>query len=392
MRLNFTRRADTQGFFLLVAVLFAWKIIFMWRGQSNIFYQDEANWVQNVSKKGFVANALTLDSGYPTPILRAGFWITIKFFSENPTAVHLVAALIASLCSASVILLLPFEVGFKRRISAALAIGIFPSFDLLLWFNLSYYFYIPTLIICMRFALRKRPTNLFDYVLLTLLITSSAKPQLLASLMLIFLVKSRDYSFARWVTQRLYLFVLTASMILIGRFQSDSLPIDLTLEKLAYLGSALFVIPLAILFPIVSIGLTGFLRFLQLDWLFLVTQIALLTTGVLALSKGLIMLKNSSSTKFFHSDALKYVLIASLPVYSSIFVFLNSGWSFDYIWNAACTICLFQRHFFSIFVLGVVFIAFAVKSSRKVDYILLGISVQLAILSLSAYHQLYSPV
>lgn len=392
MRLNFKSRLDANGFFLIVAVLFAWKIIFMWRGQFNIFYQDETNWVQNVSKKGFIANALTPDSGYPTPILRAGLWFIIKFFSENPMAVHLIAALIASICSASVILLVPFEVDFKRRIFAALAIGIFPSFDLLLWHNLSYYFYIPTLIISMRLVLRKNLINIFDYFLLTTLIISSAKPQLLASLLLIFLLKSQDYSIARWVTQRLYLFILTVSMILIGRFQGDSLPLDLTLEKLAYLGSAIFVIPLAILFPVVSIGLTGFLRFLQLDWLFLVTQIALLITGVLAFLKGLIMWKKTYLARFFNTDALKSLFIASLPVYLSIFIFPNSGWSFDYIWNSACTICLFQRHFFSIFVPGIIFLTLALKKSQKVDYMLLGISVQLAILSLSAYHQLYSPI
>ena len=377
-------------FYSVAIWIFIWKMFFMWRNSANQFYQDESGWADLAGNLDLFHYSMIPDSGYPTPILRIGFWILTRLVTNNALAVHAVGAVIASLCCASILKLSPKNIPTGVRVPIALALGSFASFDLLLWFNLSYYLFIPGLFIIEKFCLEYRNPNK-KYLYLTLLsILAVAKPQLIASFLLMLLLIFWQAGGKRIPVVFYFPILIIISFLVFGRLQSNSLPLSLDPKHILFALISVIVMPAVVLFPLYSIGITGFLRLKQLDDIFLIAQIV---NVILGASLVFTTLKKYLTSKIhFLPLPSRFITFSFIPVYLSLFIFPNSGWSFDFFWQNTCTVCLFQRHIFPVFSIALLISAYLQKNFRFGYFFIVSISAQFIFLSAMAYSYLYSPV
>ena len=137
-------------FYSTITLIFLYKTIMMWRSNIGTFFQGEETWLEGSENYSLLEYSQLKDSGYFTPILRITGWILFKVFGSSPTSLHLFSSFVASACCASIIILSPKNSKLFPKTISAFILGAFPSFDLLLYFNLSYYIFIPTLLLSLR--------------------------------------------------------------------------------------------------------------------------------------------------------------------------------------------------------------------------------------------------
>ena len=377
---------DERSYFLTAfSVISLWRATCLWRENINHFHQDEIAWYRDSTSHSFLEYVGMPDSGYPTPLLRAILWTASHAFNGNPTYIHILSVVIVALCCASVLLLR--DSSKKDLTVVAIALGCFPSFDLLLWHNLSYYGFIPLMVLFLNGMSRSR-TGYLIFVVMQFLIVFSCKPQLLvADLAVLFLLAAR-YFRQNYSLAFLYLAssILPFFLLMVGRQNSHSLHLQISPRGFVIGLMALAIAPIAITLPAIFVGLSGFLRIHSKTLLTTVLELTLVATQSVFLFP-----KRAHIKSIIDTQRKQIIFVSGVPLYISLFIFGNSTWGNDLFWRVQCTECLFQRHIYPLVVLFV-FSLLQVKNTflrKSLSYALL---IQVLALGFFAYSALYSSI
>ena len=191
--------------------------------------------------------------------------------------------MIVALCCTSVLLLRGFS---KRDLTvAAIALGCFPSSDLLLWHNLSYFGFIPLMVLFLNGISRSR-TGYSIIVGMQFLIIFSCKPQLLVVDLAVLFLLAAKYCRQNYSLALLHLAssILPLFLLIVGRQNSHSLQLQIGLREIVIGLTAFTIVPIALIVPAIFVGLSGFLRIYSQSLLISVLELTLvITEGVLSL-------------------------------------------------------------------------------------------------------------
>ena len=378
------------------ALIFSWRVFVLWHGQINhALWQDEISWMRNAQAGSLLENIQLRDSGYPVPFSRLILWILSNLSPGNAGLIHTYSAFVAAGSCASIIMILGKHYSSKLLALLALIIGFFPTFDLLLFHNLSYFVYIPTISYLLDRVLVHNFT-FFNGLITTLLICLCPKPQLLLSILvalfsILCVTRSRIALMVKNIALPCF---TTLFFFVLGRFDQSSIDLSITLRNMFQSLTALIYIPSAILFPWISIGASGFSRMIDSSYLWWTSSIILVASNILLLNR-IIGMNRIRLLGTLNGDRARHSLLIFLflaPIYFSLFVFPNSGWEGNYFWNATCTACLYQRHWLPTIFLFVLAGITLMHKSKVFFYLLVGTLVQVSTLAVIAYPYLYFPV
>lgn len=369
-------------FLTTFSVIALWRTVCFWRENINQFHQDEIVWHRDSTSHSFLEFIQLRDSGYPTPLLRAILWLVSRTLDGNPTYIHILAVVIAALCCTSVLMLK----GFSKRdlVFAAIAMGSFPSADLLLWHNLSYFGLIPIMVFFLNGFAQDKILD-WKIVVTQVLILFSSKPQLLiVYLMILFLLSAKQ---SRQKNSLVFLYlacsILPIYLLVVGRQNSNSLELQISSRAFLIGLIALMLVPIALTLPAVFVGFSGILRAYSQPLL-----VSLLELALVAVQSLYLFLKRDQVRLLFNSERKQIILLSAVPLYISLFIFGNSTWGNDLFWKIPCTECLLQRHIYPLMVLSV-FTFLQIRNSKSRVFLLCGLSVQYMALGTLAYPVLF---
>ncbi len=373
---------NSQRYFLITfLVISLWRVACLWRENINRFHQDEIAWYEDSTSRNFFEYIGMPDSGYPTPVLRAVLWIASQALNGNPTYIHILSVVIVALCCASLLILRGY--GKRDLAVAAIALGCFPSSDLLLWHNLSYFGFIPLMVVFLNGITRSRNYYL-SFMEMQILILFSCKPQLLVACLAILFLQVARYLSQKHSLAFLYLAssIIPFIMLIVGRQSSHSLQLQLGLREFVIASMALAIMPIAITLPAIFVGLSGFLRMNSQPLL-----INLLELTLVATQARFFFTKRTLIGSVIGSERKQITFVCAVPLYVSLFIFGNSTWGNDLFWRISCTECLFQRHIFPLILIT----ALSMMQSQNIltkNYLLFGLLVQFLALGIFAYSAL----
>jgi hypothetical protein len=373
-----TRLNGRSFFFTAFSVISFWRIACLWRENIDHFHQDEIVWDRDSSSSSLFQYIRILDSGYPTPLLRAILWVASRVLNGNPTYIHLLSVFIVALCCTSLLFLRGYN---KKNLAvAAVSLGCFPSFDLLLWHNLSYFGFIPLMVVFLNgFSLSRN--GYWSIFGMQILILFSCKPQLLAvDLALFFLLATRHFRQNNSLALlNVASSILPLSLLIVGRQNSSSLPLQVGIKELIIALAALAIVPIAITLPAIFVGLSGFLRMYSQSELISLLQITLVA------AQSLFFFSTKERIKsFIGSERRQIILVSAFPLYLSLFIFGNSTWGNDLFWRIPCTECLLQRHIFPLTLLATLAIL-EMRNNLFKKFLLFGLLGQFLALGFLAY-------
>lgn len=377
---SFLKKSISNNLFsyLLISFLIAfYRIIFMWRKPMSAFYADENNWYLDATNTGLLEYVTTLDAGYFVPVTRLIFWVITKITSTPELAIHFFSCLVSAFCASSILLFKSITLNNKTKVFISISLGIFQSFDLLLWININYYvFIVCVLVLIDRFISPSERVGKKKTFLLFLSICTLGKPQLIAccNLMLMTIV------FVRFTIKKSKLFnlkveivsiTLLGSLLIFSRINSEALELNLTFNSILLALTGLLKVPLSVLVPLPTIGLT------QLAKIFDNSMFTLYSNIVYIVASIWIYVKFQKIVRL--EKSLIYV-VSIIPIYLSLFVFRNTGWATDFFWQTPCVSCMSSRHIFPLYVLLILFIGQFLRSK----YVHL-VMIQLLLLNLIYY-------
>jgi hypothetical protein len=372
---------ERSYFLATFSVISLWRIACLWRENINQFHQDEIAWYRDSTTSNFFEYVGIPDSGYPTPLLRAILWIASRALNGNPTYIHILSAVIVALCCTSLLLLRGCS---KKDLTvAAIALGCFPSSDLLLWHNLSYYGFIPLMVVFLNGISRSR-TGYSTIVVMQILIIFSCKPQLLvANLAVLFLLAARHFR-QNHSLAFLYLAssILPLFFLIVGRQDLHSLHLQIGSREFIIGLAALTIVPIAITLPAIFVGISGFLRMYSQSVLIFLLELTLVATQSLFFYS-----KRTRIKSIIGSERKQITLVSAVPLYVSLFIFGNSTWGNDLFWQIRCTECLFQRHIFPLMVL-LIFTLLEIRGKFLRKALIFALLSQLLSLGVFAYSEL----
>jgi len=338
--------------YLIVSVFIAiYRLIFMWRISPFQFYADEKNWLEASQSHNLITNAFMPDAGYFVPLTRTIFWVVSKFSSSPEIVIHLTSCLLVGFCCSSLILFRDININIYKKIIIALCLGLYQSFDLLLWMNLNYYLFIVCCFILFnRLMMKKEIKSKSKNIFTILLMISLGKPQLSLSccflLIAIFFIKNFSIKSMRNWYFEICLFTSLIASILFSRLNSNHLELNLTSENFSYAIAGIFKIPLVLIVPMLAIGNTKIAGIVNNSNYELSSNILSIILSIILFS--LLYFKQPKNRSFF-----QFFSFGILPLYSSLFVFVNTGWANDYFWNNSCISCMSSRHLFPIYFLSI---------------------------------------
>ena len=350
------RKTSIFIIYILISVLIAmYRLIFMWRISIAEFYADEKNWAEVARSSNFITNAITPDAGYFVPLTRSVFWIVSKFSSTPEIVIHLVSCFIVGFCCSSLILFRNINIKIYTKIVIALCLGLYQSFDLLLWMNLNYYLFIVCCYIlfnhlAMKIEVNSKISNIFTL----LLMISLGKPQLSLSccflVIAILLIKGfRFESISKWYFEIGLLASLVTS-ILFSRLNSNHLDLSITFDNFSYALAGMFKIPIVLIFPILAIGNSK------------MSETFNKPNYDLSFAFSIIVYWLLYKNKLKKRESLQFLSFGIIPVYLSLFIFPNTGWANNYFWNNNCISCMSSRHVFPVYFLAVMILQLYSKS------------------------------
>lgn len=367
--------------FLIIFVLtFLFKLLFAWRSGITRGWQDESSWKMLAQTRGFFTTVIEFDAGYPTPLLRAFSFVITQISSSNFLLWHIcvltvISGSLASLAYCRII-------NIKSRYLLAGLVCSYPSFDLLLLHNLSYWTFIPLFILLANALYDKERLSKTPSAMIFGLIFLTAKPQLLAAVlvMLVFILRIHGRLQKSIAVAILSIWVLG----LLGRTSHNA--IDLSLDvpsiiNLVFTANAHFINVLIPIFVMVDYALSRFLNSSALIFLlfFLSNLISVLTlTRVRRYLRDL--------------TQIRAVFVSYLVSVGCLYFFPNSGWSQNNLMFSNVYTSLFSRHYLPIvFLAGLTLFLIFQENKRIKILILLAIIQNIALISI-LFNQLYSPI
>lgn len=371
---------STRKTFLSIFLLtFLTKLLFAWRTGIESGWQDETAWKRDALEKSFLETASSYDAGYPTPLLRMLSYFLAQTTTESYFFWHISVLVLMSFCVSSL--------SFSRLVSAkqALVIGgllaTYPSFDLLLLHNLSYWLFIPLFVIFTNFLDGFTKQNFQMILLVLFLLIATSKPQILLSVLVLcfYLMHQRK------MTKSLFfsVFVVLILMLTLGRLSQSSITLDFDLESLVNFPFSLSSHFINVSLPLLTLVVYASSRIVE----------GPVIPGFFVLSNLFIFWRYLSSKSKSLNFKLATAVFITFSTYTlSLYFFPNSGWSQDNLLNSGIYTSLFSRHYLPI-VLMLGFVIFLVGRINRTSTVVLTLAVvQNLAMQVLLYWQFYMPV
>ena len=367
-------------FLIIFVVTFLFKLLLAWRSGITRGWQDELSWKTLAQSQGFFATVTEFDAGYPTPLLRAFSFAITQVSASNFLLWHIcvltvISGSLASLAYSKII-------NTKSRYLLAGLTCSYPSFDLLLLHNLSYWTFIPLFILLANILYEKERLSATSFVFLCILIFFTAKPQLLVAvlIMLVFIVRV-DERLQKSVFLAIFLIVVLG---LLGRTSQNALDLSLDVPSIVNLIFTANVHFLAVLAPLLVIGDYALSKLLNTSALILSLFFCSNMITILALTR----------IRRYLGDLIqiRVILISFLVSVGSLYFFPNSGWSQNNLMFSNVYTSLFSRHYLPIeFLAGLTLFLIFQESKRIKIMIFLAVIQNIALLSF-LFDKLYEPI
>ena len=367
--------------FLIIFVLtFLFKLLFAWRSGITRGWQDESSWKKLAQTRGFFTTVIEFDAGYPTPLLRAFSFAITQISTSNFLLWHICVLTIISGSLAS--LAYCRIINRKSRYLLAGLVCSYPSFDLLLLHNLSYWTFIPLFILLANALYEKESLSATPSALIFTLIVFTAKPQLLVAVlvMLVFILRINGR-----LQKSITIAILSILVLgLLGRTSKNA--IDLSLDvpsiiNLVFTANAHFINVLAPIFVIGDYALSRFLNSSALIFLFffLSNVITVLTlTRIRRYLRDLIQ--------------IRVVLVSFLVSVGILYFFPNSGWSQNNLMFSNIYTSLFSRHYLPIVFLAGLTLFLIFQESKRINIMIFLAVIQNIALLLFLFDKFFAPI
>jgi hypothetical protein len=342
------RKNNVFVIFILVSIFVAiYRLIFMWRISPSIFYADEKNWAELSRSSNFISNVFTPDAGYFVPLTRSFFWIVSKYSSMPEIVIHLASCLIVGFCCSSLLLFRNIKLKIHKKVIIALCLGLYQSFDLLLWMNINYYLFIVCCFYLLnRLTMKIEVNSQISKILMSLIMISLGKPQLSLSccflLFATFFVKGfRFRSISRWYFE-IGIIILLATSITFSRLNSNYLQLSIAPENALFAIAGILNVPLVVIMPFLAIGSSKISEIIKnSNYDLFLTILSIIFSIIFYL---LLFRNKPKNLNFVH-----FFTFGMIPVYLSLFIFSNTGWANNYFWNNNCISCMSSRHMFPVY-------------------------------------------
>lgn len=321
--------------------------MFMWRISLAEFYADEKNWAEVSRSSNFVSNAFTLDAGYFVPLTRSVFWIVSKFNSTPEIFIHLASCFIVGFCCSSLILFRNIKIRIYKKVIIALCLGLYQSFDLLLWMNLNYYLFIfSCFFLFNRLTMKNDENSKTSKIFAALIMISLGKPQLslcccFLLLATLFVKGFRFRSISKWYFE-IGLVISLVTSVLFSRLNANYLELDIAIENFLFAIAGILNIPFVVIVPILAIGISKISEIINNSNYDLTFNILSIIFSIIVY---LLLYRNKPKNPIF----LHFFSFGMIPLYSSLFIFSNTGWANNFFWNNNCISCMSSRHIFPVY-------------------------------------------
>lgn len=357
---------------------FLTKLLFAWRSGIRFGWQDEIAWEKTASTGTFLQTVTSYDAGYPTPVLRALSFLLTHTKTEDFLLWHLSVLLIISLCTSS--LAFSRQISLNQSLMLGCLLATYPSFDLLLLHNLSYWTFIPLFVILTnRINSQDKLSRLTSASILILLI-STAKPQLLASLLSIFIYLMFKKKITRY--ESFVVLVVLAVLLSLGRFSQTPITLALDIESLMNFPLTIASHFTNVTFPSFTLSIYLANRVFDLP-----------ITSVYFVCSSLLFMWLCYRNRKIDNYHLALVSFAAFCVYSlGLYFFANSGWSQDNLITSSIYTSLFSRHYLPIVLLVSSVLISLIKKVRVLNVVLVFAVIQNLLMQIVLFSRLYGPV
>ena len=375
---NFLLGSRRTQFLIIFVVTFLFKLLFAWRSGITRGWQDELSWNNLAQTKGFFATVTEFDAGYPTPLLRTFSFAITQVSHSNFLFWHICVLIVISGSLASI----TFSriLSTKSKYLMAGLVCSYPSFDLLLLHNLSYWAFIPlfvTLSNILYGKLKINPTKLYSILALLFL---AAKPQILL-IVLVLIVSFGFISKLSHVSISIISFTILF-LLIVGRFSEKPISLSFDLQSILNLitlnSHLLNIIGLLLIIAVYKAGKI-------FDQALLIGVYYLFASFLCSYFLQKFLRKN-------RQDVATFSVFVSLVIYiSSLYFFPNSGWSNDKLLTAFDFISLYSRHYLPIVVIGSFLLIMLFEKVRLLNTLLLVGLFQNIVLQITLFNQFYHP-
>jgi hypothetical protein len=337
-------------------------------------------WKTHAAGEGLLKTVTLFDAGYPTPLLRTFSFVLAQFTTNDFTLWHVCILLIISGSIAS--LAYSRIIAFNDRYVLAGLVCSYPSFDLLLLHNLSYWTFIPLFVLLSNVLYGKKQINLVFLVFAFVLITFTAKPQLLIAvavpLVCVGVINQR-------VNKSVFILIALIGMIVVlGRTSENPLGLELDLNSVVNLISTINSHFFNVAAPVLVLGSYAISKYFNSFGFIFAT---LVLPNILALPKWFKLI-------FYSKDAIRFKILyfSFFLSASGLYFFPNSGWSQDGLLTSNVYTSLFSRHYLPIIFLAGLLLLMLCPKGKWTKFLLSFATIQNIFLQVYLFHQLYAPI
>lgn len=357
---------------------FLTKLLFAWRSGIRLGWQDEIAWEKTAVTSTFLQTVTSYDAGYPTPVLRALSFLLTHTKSEDFLLWHLSVLLIISLCTSS--LAFSRQISLNKRLMLGCLLATYPSFDLLLLHNLSYWTFIPLFVILTNRINSEDNLSKRARATILILLVSTSKPQLLVSLLFLCVYLMLKKKMTRF--DSFTVLVVLSVLLSLGRLSQTPITLALDIESLVNF-------PLTAASHFTNVMLPAF----ALCIYFAGRVIDLPIISVYFVCSSLLFAWLYYRNRKIENYSLAFVSFVAFCVYSlGLYFFANSGWSQDNLLSSVIYTSLFSRHYLPIILLvSGVLISF-IKRDRLMNVVLVFAVIQNLLMQIFLFTRLYAPV
>ena len=380
--------------FLIVAILiFLWRLLFEWRGLISTPLSAEVGWIEDAKNYSFRKNLTIPDAGYPVPLLRSALWLVVHLTKNHAgIALHFLSLVIVCVSCGAVLFIKNTNIPRINLGLIALILGAFPPPDLLLWHNLSYFTFIPLIIVILN--MQDAPDESIKwYVSATgILILFTTKPQLLmaaGTLLISLLLLTKERGLQKLISYSAVLGII-AILIVLGRSDNSQIALYVGMHQILYFLTSPFILPAAILFPVITMGFSAYSYSIGNKELWNISQG---TITIISALTTYLMFRTVIKVKKLDLNQ-KLLLATIVPLILSFYTFCNSGLALKFYWQDISTIPLYSRHWLPFLFLSLLFISsfWSKISIFKLKHLLGFLFCQLGILGVLGYGTYYSPI
>jgi hypothetical protein len=370
---------STHRTFLSIFVFtFLTKLLFAWRSSIRLGWQDEIAWEKTALTSTFLQTVTSYDAGYPTPVLRALSFLLTHTKSEDFLLWHLSVLLIISLCTSS--LAFSRQISLNKRLMLGCLLATYPSFDLLLLHNLSYWTFIPLFVILTNRINSEDNLSKRTRATILILLVSTSKPQLLVSLLFLCVYLMLKKKMTRF--DSFSVLVVLSVLLSLGRLSQTPITLALDIESLVNFPLTVASHFTNVMLPAFTLCIYSAGRIIDLPII-----------SVYFVCSSLLFAWLYHRNRKIKYDSFAFVSFVAFSVYSlGLYFFANSGWSQDNLLSSVIYTSLFSRHYLPIVLLVSSVLISLIKRDRLMNVVLVSAVIQNLLMQIFLFTRLYAPV